>query len=110
MPKIAFSNPLDGFKKIAANVNKAIDNVAAKVQGEIFNGPIGKGVSETPNKGWVAQGIKTLGLTAFKPAPPAPALKRPVVMITGLTMQAASYDPMAKHLASNKAMSFQNSE
>jgi hypothetical protein len=28
-------------------------------------------------------------------------LKKPVVMITGLTMQASSYDPMAQHLASN---------
>ena len=103
MPKIAFNNPLDGFKKIGADITKAIDNVSARVQGEVFHGPIGKAVSETPTHGWVAKGIGKLGLTAFKPAPPPPVLKRPVVMITGLTMQAASYDPMAKHLASNSA-------
>src|SRR5579872_5185407 len=36
-----------------------------------------------------------------KPGTP-PALKQPVVMIPGFTMQAASYDPMAQHLASRK--------
>lgn len=103
MPKIALSNPLDGFKKIGENINKAIDKASAKVQSEIFNGPIGDAVSDSTRPGWVAKGINKLGLTAFKPAPPPPVLKRPVVMITGLTMQAASYDPMAKHLASNSA-------
>ncbi len=99
MPKLA----LDGFKKLGSNLNKAVDNASARLQTEIFHGPIGKSVSETPSTGWVAKGIGKLGLTAFNPAPPAPTLKRPVVMITGLTMQAASYDPMAKHLAANSA-------
>ncbi|MBS1151035.1 MAG: hypothetical protein H6Q89_2733, partial [Myxococcaceae bacterium] len=96
MPKIALRNPLDGFKK-------AVDQASARLQAEVFHGPIGRAVSETPKTGWVAKGIARLGLTAFKPAPPPPVLKRPVVMITGLTMEAASYDPMAKHLASNSA-------
>ena len=39
--------------------------------------------------------------TSMGPLDPAPALKRPVVMITGLTMAAKSFDPMAQHLASN---------
>jgi uncharacterized alpha/beta hydrolase family protein len=99
MPKLA----LDGLKQLGSQIHKAVDDVSARLQTEIFNGPIGKAVSETPSTGWVAKGIGQLGLTAFKPAPPAPALKRPVVMITGLTMQAASYDPMARHLASNSA-------
>ena len=103
MPKITFNNPLDGFKKIGNDINKAVDKASAHLQTEIFNGPLGKAVSEPPKTGWVAKGISRLGLTAFTPAPPPPVLKRPVVMITGLTMQAASYDPMAKHLASNSA-------
>jgi hypothetical protein len=39
--------------------------------------------------------------TSMGPLKPPPTLKRPVVMITGLTMQASSFDPMARHLASN---------
>ncbi len=103
MPKIAFSNPLDNLKKIGGKLHKAVDKVSARVQTEVFDGPLGKVLAEPPKKGWVAREIKNLGLTAFTPAPPPPVLKRPVVMITGLTMQAASYDPLARHLASNSA-------
>jgi hypothetical protein len=38
---------------------------------------------------------------ATAPAPPPPLLKRPVVMVTGLLMQASSYAPLAQHLAQN---------
>lgn len=76
--------------------------VAAEVQDGLFNGWVGKAVSN-PRKGWVSEGLSKLHLSAFKPAPPAPALKRPMVMVTGLTMQASSYDPLAKHLAGNSA-------
>lgn len=42
-------------------------------------------------------GVKTSMGPVGKPA----VLQKPVVMITGLTMQASSYDPLAKHLASD---------
>ncbi len=49
------------------------------------------------------QGAAKLGLTAFAPLQAPPVLKRPVVMLPGLTLGADSYNPLAKHLASNKA-------
>jgi uncharacterized alpha/beta hydrolase family protein len=103
MPKISVPNPLNALKQLGNEVRKDIDKVQANVQTKIFDGKIGAALAETPKSGWVAKGISKLGLTAFKPAPPPPTLKRPVVMITGLTMQAASYDPMARHLSQNPA-------
>ena len=44
-----------------------------------------------------------VGLTAYAPLQAPPVLKRPVVMLPGLTLAAKSYDPLAKHLASNPA-------
>jgi len=52
-------------------------------------------VSREVNK--LEAGVNTSMGKLGKPA----VLKKPVVMITGLTMQASSFDPMAKHLASN---------
>ena len=49
------------------------------------------------------QRASAAGFTAYAPAGPAPTLRKPLVMITGLTMQASSYDPLSKHLASNSA-------
>lgn len=49
------------------------------------------------------EGIAKIGLTAYAPLQAPPTLKRPVVMLPGLTLGADSYDPLAKHLASNKA-------
>ncbi len=49
------------------------------------------------------KGAAKAGLTAFAPLQAPPVLKRPVVMLPGLTLAAASYDPLAKHLAGNKA-------
>lgn len=86
----------------AAGLDAKAQQVAAQVQDGLFNGWVGRAVSN-PGRGWVAEGVAKLELSAFKPAPPPPALKRPLVMVTGLTMQAASYDPMAKHLAGNAA-------
>jgi hypothetical protein len=68
----------------------------AKVQTAIFDGQVGAAVSNPSTPA-----LAKLGFDAFKPLPPAPELRRPVVMVTGLTMQAASYDPMSNHLASN---------
>lgn len=64
-------------KQGAQAVEGAARNVASTIQGgiDVSMGPLGK----------------------------PPALKRPVVMITGLTMQASSFDPMARHLAQNPA-------
>lgn len=84
-------------------VDREVQKLAAKVQTATFHGPVGDAVSNGAKTGWVAEFASKLHLSAFKPAPPPPTLKRPVVMVTGLTMQAASYDPMAKHLAGNKA-------
>jgi len=91
-------NPL---QRIGQAIDKEVQKVQADVQGKIFNGWVGKAVSKPPTSGPVANAIKDLNLSAFKPAGPPPVLKRPVVMITGLTMQAASYDPMAKSLMAN---------
>jgi uncharacterized alpha/beta hydrolase family protein len=44
-----------------------------------------------------------VGLTAFAPLEAPPILKRPVVMLPGLTMKANSFDPLANNLASNKS-------
>ena len=61
---------------------------------------------ETEKKGWVQEArdkfIAKTGLTAFAPMEAPPVLKRPVVMIPGLTMPASSYDPLARNLASEK--------
>ncbi len=61
----------------------------------------------TQKKGWIAQQrdrfVAATGLTAFAPLEKAPVLKRPVVMIPGLTMPASSYDPLARNLATEKA-------
>ncbi|MBL9038176.1 MAG: alpha/beta fold hydrolase [Archangium sp.] len=54
------------------------------------------------SSGWRAAASK-LGLTAYGPLKAPPVLKRPVVMIPGLTMPAASFDPLAKQLTSIKA-------
>ncbi|MBL8951551.1 MAG: hypothetical protein JNK82_12290 [Myxococcaceae bacterium] len=58
-------------------------------------------------KGWIAKQrdrfVEATGLTAFAPLEKPPALKRPVVMIPGLTMPASSYDPLARNLATDKA-------
>lgn len=94
--KSATNNP---FATALKNVDTAVSNVQAKAQNALFDGSIGKQISG----GWVAKGLAKAGNTAFTPAGPAPTLKRPVVMITGLTMQAASFDPLAKQLASNPA-------
>ncbi len=51
----------------------------------------------------VQTGVAKAGLTAYAPLQAPPVLKRPVVMLPGLTLGADSYDPLAKHLASNKA-------
>lgn len=48
-------------------------------------------------------GVAKAGLTAYAPLQPPPTLKRPVVMLPGLTLGAKSYDPLARHLASNPA-------
>ncbi len=48
-------------------------------------------------------GVAKAGLTAYAPLQAPPTLKRPVVMIPGLTLNASSYDPLARHLSSNKA-------
>ncbi len=87
--------------RVEQAVDKAAQGVQAKVQTEVFRGWVGKAVSRPPAKGPVADAIKDLHLSAFKPAGPPPVLKRPVVMVTGLTMQAASYDPMARSLMAN---------
>ncbi|MCC6335739.1 MAG: alpha/beta hydrolase [Myxococcales bacterium] len=84
-------------------VDREVQKVAAKVQTATFRGPVGDVMANGTKQGWVAEFASKLNLSAFKPAPPPPTLKRPMVMVTGLTMQAASYDPMAKHLAGNKA-------
>lgn len=78
-----------------AAVNKGWQTLA-RVQTAIFDGKVGEALSNPSSAE-----LSKLGLEAFKPLPPAPLLNRPVVMVTGLTMQAASYDPMTKHLASN---------
>lgn len=61
----------------------------------------------TKKKGWVAEQrdrfVAAVGLTAFAPLEQPPVLKRPVVMIPGLTMPASSYDPLARNLATEKA-------
>jgi len=47
--------------------------------------------------------LKGAQRVAYGPLAPAPALKRPVVMIPGLTMPAKSFDRMGDQLATNKA-------
>ncbi len=42
-----------------------------------------------------------VGLDAYEPLKPPPALKRPLVMVPGLTLGERSYDPLAAHLAKN---------
>jgi hypothetical protein len=91
------TSPLKQLEKAA---DTAGTQTLAEVQKGIFDGWVGKAVSN-PGKGLVSQGAAALGLDAFKPLPPPPTLTKPVVMVTGLTMQAASYDPMAQHLATN---------
>jgi hypothetical protein len=88
-------------KRLDTAATQAFRKVEAKVQQKIFDGPIGRALANPD--GFIASGAEKLGMTAFKDAGPAPALKRPVVMIPGLTMQAASYDPLAKQLATNAA-------
>jgi pimeloyl-ACP methyl ester carboxylesterase len=62
---------------------------------------------QTGKKGWIAEQrdkfIAKIGLTAFAPMEKPPVLKKPVVMIPGLTMPASSYDPLARNLATEKA-------
>jgi pimeloyl-ACP methyl ester carboxylesterase len=82
-------------------LQSTVQQVTKDVQQEVFDGPIGQAVANPT--GWVAKAAKALSLSAFAPAPPPPALKRPLIMVTGLTMQAASYDPLARHLAGNTA-------
>lgn len=53
-------------------------------------------------RGWVDKFVAKTGLTAFAPLQKPPVLKRPVVMIPGLTMPASSYDPLARNLATEK--------
>ncbi len=89
------------LQRVGQAVDKAAQDIQAKVQTEVFRGWVGKAISKTPTKGPVADAIKDLHLSAFKPSGPPPVLKRPVVMVTGLTMQAASYDPMARSLMAN---------
>lgn len=83
-------------------VRQKVLEVAGKAQEKLFEGKFGD-VMAGDRSDFTEKLISKTGLTAFKEAPPPPTLKRPVVMITGLTMQAASYDPMAKHLAKNPA-------
>jgi Alpha/beta hydrolase of unknown function (DUF915) len=63
-----------------------------------------------PKAGWVAElkqrmraEASAIGLTAYAPLKAPPVLKRPVVMIPGLTMHAKSFDPLARNLATNTA-------
>jgi pimeloyl-ACP methyl ester carboxylesterase len=65
--------------------------------------------AKPPKQGWVAKfkqtvrsDVSALGFNAHAPLKPPPVLKRPVVMIPGLTMPASSYDPLARNLATNK--------
>src|SRR5439155_13003663 len=89
------------LKQLGNQARTTFNKLEAEVQQKIFDGPVGQKLAAPT--GWVAKGAAKMGVTALKSAPPPPVLKRPVVMITGLTMQAASYDPLAKHLASNQA-------
>lgn len=64
---------------------------------------------KSEKKGWVAEmkdkfraAASNVGLTAFAPLNTPPVLKKPVVMIPGLTMPASSYDPLARQLATEK--------
>lgn len=62
---------------------------------------------EAKKQGWIAEAkdkfVEKAGLSAFAPVEKPPVLKRPVVMIPGLTMPASSYDPLARNLARQKA-------
>jgi hypothetical protein len=73
----AFRDLSRDVKQDVGAVEKKARNAVARLEGgvDVSMGPLGK----------------------------APALKRPLVMITGLTMQASSFDPMARHLAGNPA-------
>jgi pimeloyl-ACP methyl ester carboxylesterase len=85
--------------------NKA--SVLPKVQAE-STGNAAK--ADAPKKqGWVAEmkqkiraDVNAIGLTAYAPLKAPPVLKRPVVMIPGLTMPATSFDPLARNLATEK--------
>jgi len=46
--------------------------------------------------------VAAIGLTAYAPLAKPPVLKRPVVMIPGLTLHASSYDNLARNLATEK--------
>ena len=111
------SNPISGLgKSITGFVDKAVDDVSKTVDSTMqkastdaqkalgytgqsrFDGDV-KSAADLIQSGvnQVQAGVDT----SMGPLGPPPTLSKPVVMITGLTMQASSYDPMAQHLASN---------
>jgi hypothetical protein len=90
-----------GLEFVGNELSAEAQKGLAAAQTAIFDGWVGKAVSSPPSHGGVAKELAALKLDAFKPLPAPPTLQRPVVMVTGLTMQAASYDPMTNHLASN---------
>jgi hypothetical protein len=92
-------------KRVASRARPTIRPAEPKVSpAQVAKAPA---VAQPAKLGWVEKAarkaVAALNLTAFAPLTAPPLLKRPVVIFPGLTLDAKSTTPMAKHFASNTA-------
>jgi hypothetical protein len=89
-------------KELGQKVEAKALEAQGKLQDKLFDGKLGQVIGGN-HSDFTDTVVSKLNLSAFKDAPPPPVLKRPVVMIPGLTMPAQSFDRMGDQLATNKA-------